>query len=77
MIFLDKKSKVIEEPVKEAPAINEPVFTKKKMTSSERDNSPPVKPKEEVEEEYAVKPTDFEIGKKLGAGKFGQVYLAR
>ena len=28
-------------------------------------------------EDPEVKVTDFEMGKKLGAGKFGQVYLAR
>jgi hypothetical protein len=54
------------------PPTIEPVFSKNKNQVP----SPIVKPKES-EEELSIKIEDFELSRKLGSGKFGQVFLAR
>jgi hypothetical protein len=53
------------------PSTIEPVFSKNKNQVP----SPIVKPKES--EEPSIKIEDFELSRKLGSGKFGQVFLAR
>lgn len=70
MIFLNKTPKV-EEPLQESTPVVTPVFSKNKTSMPES----VAKPKEM--EERTIKIEDFELSKKLGSGKFGQVYLAR